>query len=170
MKNAVIAAGALALSLFTASVPAMAAGKFECGGPESATVAAVVKPLIEKAKLCKGLKQKVDAGLFKVKVKIDQTRKVSVEKLDYCTSDTSRKIEATVYVACETDKDEEVQISVDESFDVLVEISNEKCAVTDFKVEPHGDIGKLIARNSDFEEKVRKTVEKQIAKACGSAS
>ena len=95
---------------------------------------------------------------------------VRVEKLDYCTSDTSRKIEATVYVACETDKDEEVRISVDESFDVMVEIGNEKCAVIGFKVEPHGDIGKLIARNSDFEDKIRKAVERQVAKAYPGAS
>lgn len=170
MKYPALAAGLLGFGLFTASLPSMAAGQFECGGPESATVAEVVKPLIEKAKLCKGLKQKVDAGLFKVKIKIDQTREVRVEKLDYCTSETSRKLEATVYVACETDEDEEVQISVDESFDVTVEIANKNCTVTDFKVEPHGDIGKLIAKNSDFEDKVRKAVERQIAKACDSAS
>lgn len=170
MKYPAIAAGLMGFGLFTAPLPAMAAGQFECGGPESATVAEVVKPLIEKAKLCKGLKQKVDAGLFKVKIKIDQTREVRVEKLDYCTSDTSRKLAATVYVACETDEDEEVQISLDESFDVTVEIANKNCAVTEFKVEPHGDIGKLIAKNSDFEDKVRKAVEKQVAKACDSAS
>jgi hypothetical protein len=170
MKYPAIAAGLLGFGLLTAPLPSMAAGKFECGGPESATVAEVVKPLIEKAKLCKGLKQKVDAGLFKVKIKIDQTREVRVEKLDYCTSESSRKLEATVYVACETDEDEEVQISVDESFDVMVEIANKNCTVTEFKVEPHGDIGKLIAKNSDFEDKVRKAVERQIAKACDSAS
>ncbi len=170
MKYPTIAAGLLGFGLFAGPLPAMAAGQFECGGSEGATVAEVVKPLIEKAKLCKGLKQKVDAGLFKVKVKIDQTREVRVEKLDYCTSESSRKLEATVYVACETDKDEEVQISVDESFDVMVEIANKNCAVTGFKVEPHGDIGKLIAKNSDFEDKVRKAVERQIAKACDSAS
>jgi len=170
MKLAVIATGALALGLYTVSWPAMAAGEFACGGPDSAAVSDVVKPLIEKAKLCKGLKQKVDAGLFKVKVKIDQTKTVRVEKLDYCTSDSSRKIEATVYVACQTDEDEKVQISVDESFDVMVEVANKDCAVTDFKVEPHGDIGKLIARNGDFEDKIRKAVERQIAKACDSAS
>ncbi|HTN98876.1 MAG TPA: hypothetical protein VL101_18005, partial [Nordella sp.] len=136
MKYPAIAAGLLGLGLFAISQPATAAGKFACGGPESDTVAEVVKPLIEKAKLCKGLKQKVDAGLFKVKIKIDQTKTVRVEKLDYCTSETSRKIEATVYVACETDADEKVQISVDESFDVMVEIANKDCAVTGFKVEP----------------------------------
>lgn len=168
MKYVAIAAGALALGLST--VPAMAAGEFACGGPESAAVSEVVKPLIEKAKLCKGLKQKVDAGLFKVKVKIDQTKAVRVEKLDYCTSDSSRKIEATVYVACQTDEDEQVQISVNESFDVMVEVANKDCTVTDFKVEPQGDIGKLIARNGDFEDKIRKAVERQIAKACDSAS
>ena len=96
MKHPFFAAGALALGLLTVSLPAMAAGKFECGGPESATIAEVVKPLIEKAKLCKGLKQKVDAGLFKVKIKIDQTRSVKVEKINYCTSPAHRKIEATV--------------------------------------------------------------------------
>ncbi|MFZ5671818.1 MAG: hypothetical protein ACOZAM_02515 [Pseudomonadota bacterium] len=170
MKYPAFAAGLMGFGLFAATLPASAAGPFECGGPESATVAEVVKPLIEKAKLCKGLKQKVDAGLFKVKIKIDQTREVRVEKLDYCTSDTSRKLAATVYVACETDEDEEVQISVDESFDVMVEIANKDCAVTDFKVEPHGDIGKLIARNTDFKDKVRKAVERQIGKACDSAS
>ena len=170
MKYPAIAVGLLGFGLFAGSPLAMAAGQFECGGPESATVAEVIKPLIEKAKLCKGLKQKVDAGLFKVKIKIDQTREVRVEKLDYCTSETSRKIEATVYVACETDEDEEVQISVDESFDVMVEIANKDCAVTEFKVDPHGDIGKLIAKNTDFEDKVRKAVERQIGKACDSAS
>ncbi len=170
MKHAAIAAGVLALALHTASLSAMAAGDFACGGPESAAVSEVVKPLIEKAKLCKGLKRKVDAGLFKVRIKIDQTKAVRVEKLDYCTSQSSRRIAATVYVACQTDADEDVQISVDESFDVMVEVANKDCAVTRFKVEPHGDIGKLIARNGDFEDKIRKAVERQIAKACDSAS
>lgn len=170
MKHAAIAAGALALGLVTVSLPAVAAGHYTCGGPESAAVSEVVKPLIEEAKLCKGLKRKVDAGLFKVKVRIDQTKTVRVEKLDYCTSESSRKIEATVYVACQTDEDEKVQISVDESFDVMVEVANKDCAVTSFTVEPRGDVGKLIARNSDFEDKVRKAVERQVAKACDSGS
>jgi hypothetical protein len=117
-----------------------------------------------------GLKEKVDAGLFRVKIRIDRTKSVKVEKIIYCTSEASRKIEATVAVTCESDKDEEVHIEIAESFDVTVEISNKACAVTNFKVEPEGDIGKLIARNIDFEDKVRKAVDRQIAKACDGAS
>ncbi len=150
--------------------PAWAEEKFDCTAPENVEVAEILKPIIEKVKLCKGLKKKVDAGLFKVKIKIDQTRSVKVEKINYCTSPSSRKIEATVEVECATDEDEEVQIDVSESFDVAVEVSNKTCAVTDFRIEPEGDIGKLIAKNTDFEEKVKKAVEHEIAKACDKPS
>jgi hypothetical protein len=144
--------------------------KYDCANPLNATVAQVLKPIIEKAKLCKGLKQKVDAGLFKVKIKVDQTKLVKVEKINYCTSQTQRKIEGTVAVECESGDDEEVHINLAESFDVAVEIDNKTCAVTGFRIEPKGDIGKLIAKNTDFEGRVRKAVEHEIAKACPGAS
>jgi hypothetical protein len=170
MKCFSIAVSASLLGLSGSFLPAWAEEKFDCKSPENIEVAETIKPLIEQAKLCKGLKKKVDAGLFKVKVKIDQTRSVRVEEINYCTSETSRKIEGTVAVECETDEDEEVQIKLAESFDVAIEINNKTCAVTGFRSEPEGDIGKLIAKNIDFEEKVRKAVEKEIAKACDSAS
>jgi hypothetical protein len=155
-----------AIAFLAAFPSAWAEEKFDCANPLNAVIASVLKPIIEKAKLCKGLKQKVDAGLFKVKIKIDQTKSVKVEKINYCTSQAHRKIEATVAVECESDDDEEVHIKLAESFDVAVEI-NKTCAVTGFKVEPEGDIGKLIAKNTDFEGKVRKAVEREVAKACG---
>ncbi len=161
---------AASLGFFAMFQPASAEEKFDCASPENIEVADILKPIIEKAKLCKGLKQKVDAGLFKVKIKIDQTKLVKVEKINYCTSPASRKIEATVAVECETDDGEEVHVKLAESFDVAVEVSNKTCAVTDFRIEPEGDIGKLIAKNVDFKGKVRKAVEEQIAKVCDSAS
>ena len=170
MKCSSLAVSASLLGLSGVFLPAWAEEKFDCTNRENVEIAETLKPLIEKAKLCKGLKKKVDAGLFKVKIKIDQTRSVRVEDINYCTSKTSRKIEGTVAVECETDEDEEVQIKLAESFDVAIEISNKTCAVTGFRIEPEGDIGKLIAKNVDFEEKVRKAVEKEIAKACDSAS
>ena len=170
MKYLPIAVSASLLGLSGAFLPASAEEKFDCTNAENVAVAQTLKPLIEGAKLCKGLRKKVDAGFFKVKIKIDQTRSVRVEDIRYCTSKASRKIEGTVAVECETDEDEEVQIKLAESFDVAIEISNETCAVTNFRIEPEGDIGKVIAKNIDFEEKVRKAVEKEIAKACDSAS
>ena len=168
MKLALIAISALALGLSGTLGPLGAEEKFDCKKSENVEIAETLKPLIEKAKLCKGLKKKVDTGLFKVKIKIDQTRSVRVEQINYCTSETSRKIEGTVAVECETDANEEVQIKLAESFDVAIEISSKTCAVTGFRIEPEGDIGKMIAKNVDFEEKVRKAVEKEIAKACDS--
>jgi hypothetical protein len=168
MRCLALAVSASLLGLSGAFQPTWAQEKFACTNRENLEIAATLKPLIEKAKLCKGLKKKVDTGLFKVKIKIDQTRSVRVEQINYCTSETSRKIEGTVAVECETDADEEVQIKLAESFDVAIEISNKTCAVTGFKIEPEGDIGKMIAKNVDFEEKVRKAVEKEIAKACDS--
>ena len=170
MKPSLIVLAAAGLGFIGVVQPAWAEEKFDCASPENVEVADTLKPIIEKAKLCKGLKQKVDAGLFKVKIKIDQTKSVKVERINYCTSAAGRKIDATVSVECETDDDEEVQINLAESFDVAVEIDNKTCAVTDFRIEPQGDIGKLIARNTDFKDKVRKEVERQIAKACDSAS
>jgi hypothetical protein len=161
---------AVAVGYCGISASAWAEEKFDCASPENTEIADTLKPVIEKAKLCKGLKQKVDAGLFKVKIKIDQTKSVKVEKINYCTSQASRRIEATIAVECESDDDEEVHIALAESFDVAVEISNKTCAVTDFRIEPEGDIGKLIAKNTDFKDKVRKAVERQIAKACDGAS
>src|SRR5438034_1087963 len=157
----------LAPSAMTPMVKAIDISGFERGWvifARKVEIAATLKPLIEKAKLCKGLKKKVDAGLFKVKIKIDQTRSVRVEQINYCTSETSRKIEGTVAVECETDEDEEVQIKLAESFDVAIEVSNKTCAVTGFRIEPKGDIGKMIAKKVDFEGKGRKAVEKEIAR------
>ncbi|MGE0239874.1 MAG: hypothetical protein AB7F09_06090 [Parvibaculaceae bacterium] len=170
MKPLSIALSIAGLGLLAMLQPARAEEKFDCTRAENVEVAETLKPLIEKARLCKGLKDKVDAGLFKIKIKIDRTKSVRVESINYCTSEASRRIEATVAVECETDDDEEVHIELAESFEVAVEVSNKTCAVTDFHVEPQGDIGKLIARNTDFEDKVRKAVERQIAKACDSAS
>lgn len=170
MKPSSLALCAAALGFLVVPSGAEAEEKFDCAKPENVEVADMLKPIIEKAKLCKGLKQKVDAGLFKVKVKINNTKSVKVEKINFCTSEASRKIEATVAVECESDDDEEVHISLAESFDIAVVVSNKTCAVTDFRIEPEGDIGKLIAQNTDFEDKVRKAVERQIAKACAGAS
>lgn len=170
MKLAAIAVSALVLGLSASLRPAWSEETFDCKKSENVEVAETLKPLIEKAKLCKGLKKKVDAGLFKVKIKVDQTRSVHVEHVNYCTSESSRRIEGTVAVECSSDDDAEVHITLAESFDVAITISNKTCAVTDFTIEPEGDIGRLIAKNSDFEEKVRKAVEKEIAKACDSAS
>ena len=170
MKPISIALCAAAIAYLMTAGSAWAEEKFNCANPLNAAVAAVLKPIIEKAKLCKGLKRKVDAGLFKVKIKVDQTKSVKVEKINYCTSQAHRKIEGTVAVECESDDDEEVHIQLAETFDVAVEISNKTCAVTGFRIEPKGDIGKLIAKNIDFEGKVRNAVEHEIAKACGGAS
>ncbi len=170
MKHLSIAIAATLFGLSSVFPGVRAAEKFDCAKPENIEVAQTLKPLIEKAKLCKGFRKKVDAGLFKVKIKIDQTKSVRVEDISYCTSQTSRKIEGTVAVECETDEDEEVQINVAESFAVAIEIGNDTCAVTRFSIEPEGDIGKLIAKNIDFEEKVRRAVEKEIAKACDGPS
>jgi hypothetical protein len=170
MKPTSIALCAVVIAYFMTFRPVFAEETFDCANPVNAAIAGALKPIIEKTKLCKGLKRKIDAGLFKVKIKVDQTKSVKVEKINYCTSQTHRRIEGTVAVECESDDDEEVQIQLAETFDVAVEISNKTCAVTGFRIEPKGDIGKLIARNSGFEDKVRKAVAHEIAKACPSAS
>ncbi len=167
MKLALIAVSLLALC--GAILPARAEERFDCTNPLNVGIAQTLKPLIEKAKLCKGLKKKVDAGLFKVKVKVDQTKSVHVENINYCTSEASRKIAGTVAVECGTEKGDEVQINLAESFDVAIVINNKTCAVSDFKIEPQGDIGRLIAKNVDFEDMVKTAVKKEIAKACDSA-
>ena len=170
MKPTSIALCVAVIACLMTSRPASAEERFDCANPLNAVVAGVLKPIIEKAKLCQGLKQKVDAGLFKVKIKVDQTKSVKVEKINYCTSQMHRKIEGTVAVECESDDDEEVHINLAESFDVAVEIDSKTCVVTGFRIEPKGDIGKLIAKNTDFESKVRKAVEHEIGKACPGAS
>jgi len=165
-----IALSAVAIAFLAIHRPAFAEEKCDCANPLNTVIAATLKPIIEKSKLCNGLKHKVDAGLFKVKIKVDETKSVKVEKINYCTSPTHRKIEGTIAVECESGEDAEVHIDLAESFDVAVEINNKTCAVSNFKIEPKGDIGKLIAKNSDFENKVRKAVEHEIAKACPGAS
>jgi hypothetical protein len=170
MKPASIALCAVVIAFLVTFGSAFAEETFNCANPLNTVIATALKAIIEKAKLCKGLKQKVDAGLFKVKIKVDQTKSVKVEKINYCTSQAHRKIEGTVSVECESDDHEEIHINLAESFDVAVEIDNKTCVVTGFRIEPKGDIGKLIAKNTDFESKVRKAVEHEITKACPSAS
>jgi hypothetical protein len=143
---------------------------FNCDNAANQMIAATLKPIIEKAKLCKGLKKKVDTGIFKVKLKVNQTKLVRVESLAFCTSTTSRKIEATIHVECESPEDADVDISLAETFEVAMTVDNKSCKITDFEVEPDGEIGELIAENTDFEDKVREAAQKQVTKLCGSNS
>jgi hypothetical protein len=165
-----ILAAAFAVAPLLFAGAARAEETFNCDNPANQAIASVLKPVIEKAKLCKGLRQKVDVGLFKVKIRADQTKLVRVESLAFCTSDKSRRIEATIHVECESPEDAEVGISLAETFEVAMTVDNKSCKITDFEVEPDGEIGELIAENTDFEDKVRKAAQKQVTKFCESNS
>jgi hypothetical protein len=159
----------LAGLLFTAmlfATSARAQEVFDCKNPENQAVVATLKPTIEKAKLCKGLRKKVDTGFFKVKISIDQTKEVRVEELAFCTSPTSSRIEATIHVECESPEDADVDISIGETFEVMMTVDNKTCQIKDFEVEPDGEIGEFVAENTDFEDKVRKGAQKQVNKLC----
>lgn len=163
----------LAGLVFIALLFATSAGAeevFDCKNPENQAVVATLKPIIEKAKLCKGLRKKVDTGFFKVKITIDQTKEVRVEELAFCTSPASSKIEATIHVECESPEDADIDIALAETFFVAMTVDNKTCQIKDFEVEPDGEIGELVAENTDFEDKVRKGAQKQVNKLCDPAS
>lgn len=163
-------AASLALAGLLVTGSARAEEVFDCENAANQMIAATLKPIIEKAKLCKGLKKKVNTGFFKVKLKVNQTKEVRVESLAFCTSKTSRKIEATIHVECESPEDAEIQISLAETFEVAMTVDNKSCKITDFEVEPDGRIGELVAENTDFEDKVREAAQKQVTKLCDSNS
>jgi hypothetical protein len=160
----------LAFAAFLLASHAQAEETYDCKKPENQTVVATLKPIIEKAKLCKGLRKKVNAGLFKVKIEVDQTVLVRVDSLAFCTSADKSRIEATIHVECESPDDADVDITLAETFDVMMMVDNKTCQIVDFAVEPDGDIGELIAENTDFEDKVRKGAQKQVNKLCDPAS
>lgn len=169
-----IKASSIALTLAATALPlaghAAAAETFDCKNPENQAVVATLKPLVEKAKLCKGLRKKVDTGFFKVRIKVDQTALVRVDHLAFCTSPTSSRIEATVHVECESPEGADVDITLAETFDVMMTVDNGSCKITAFEVEPDGRIGELVAENTDFEDKVRKAAQTQVNKLCDPAS
>lgn len=169
MSTASFATG-LVLATLLLSGSARAEETFDCKNPANQAVVATLKPIIEKAKLCKGLRKKVNTGFFKVKIKVDQTAQVHVESLAFCTSPTSSKIEATIHVECESPEDADVDISIAETFEVAMTVDNKSCQIKDFSVEPDGKIGELVAENTDFEDKVRKAAQKQVNKLCDPAS
>jgi hypothetical protein len=167
--TALPATGLLITALLFAT-SARAQEVFDCKNPESQAVVATLKPIIEKAKLCKGLRKKVNTGFFKVKIRIDQTKEVRVEELAFCTSPTSSKIEATIHVECESPEDADVDIAIGETFEVAMTVDNKSCQIKDFEIEPDGEIGEFVAENTDFEDKVRKAAQKQVNKLCDPAS
>jgi hypothetical protein len=139
-----------------------------CSDVLSTVLADALRPLVEKAPLCSGLRQDFDVGFGfgKMRLGIDKTSEVRLRSFQYCPGDVDSKLAATIYVRCETPPGEMVRFSVGETFDADVTLDNKTCAITAFKIEPRNEIARIVATNLGFSEKVRAEIKRHISVIC----
>jgi hypothetical protein len=137
-----------------------------CSDVLSTVLADAVRPLIEKAPLCSGLRQDFDIGFGKMRLGIEKTSEVRLRSFQYCPGDVDSKLAATIHVRCETPPGEIVRFSVGETFDTQVTVDNKTCAITAFKIEPRNEIARIVAANFGFSEKVRGEIARHISVVC----
>ena len=114
-----------------------------------------IKPQIESADLCADFDH------------IDKTARVRLKKFSYCPGAITSKIKAQLSVKCKTSDSALFKTSVTENFDFSFLIDNQTCKVFDFDSSPRGDIGKLIANNSNFKASAKKAIQDKISEICG---
>lgn len=97
---------------------------------------------------------------------MDDTAEVKLKSLRYCPSSAHSDLAASIYVKCQTSSAAAIHLSVDETFDIDMVLDNQTCAIIDFKIEPHGDMGKLVAANTDFPDRIRAAAARSIESIC----
>jgi hypothetical protein len=137
-----------------------------CSDALSTLVAAALRPALEKEPLCRDLKKKVATPIGSVTLGVDHTEKVELRSLQYCASEASSSLEASVYVKCKTSDAAVVKFSIDETFDVKLTVLNDSCELTDFKVMPRGEIGQLVVALAGLSDRMKQAVAQQIRTLC----
>ena len=114
-----------------------------------------VRPVVESADLCRGLPV------------TDKTDQVRLTQFKYCAQEAVSTLKANVFVRCKTSDHAVIRIKVQEDFTLEATIENASCRITGFHASPRGDIGRLIARNTGFKERVRNSMQNNLNLICG---
>lgn len=128
---------------------------YACNDALSSLLYNSIKPEIENADLCADFDH------------IDKTASVKLKKFSYCLGPDTSEIKAQLSVKCKTSDSAFIKTSVKEDFDFSFLIDNQTCEVSDFDSSPKGDIGKLIAKNTNFQASAKKAIQEKINEICG---
>lgn len=138
-----------------------------CSSVLNSVVYNAVKPVIESQDVCNGLKTKKRILFKNVTIGIDKTKKVSLESFDYCAGTTTSQLKAKISVTCKTSSSALIKVQISEDISLNAQIDNQSCKIISFDASPHGEIGKLIAKNSGFKKDVKKSLQKNLNTLCG---
>ena len=160
----------LMVAAFTAQVaPAEAQ---QCSDVLSTIIAEAVRPLLEKAPLCRGLRQEVNVGFGKIRLAIDKTSEVRLRSFQYCPGERDSRLKANVFVRCESSSDSVVHLSASATFQLDMTVDNQTCTITAFKIEPESrdeivrEIVRFLTANFDLTNKVRTEAARHISVVC----
>jgi len=142
----------------------------ECSNVLSTVIAEAIRPLLEQAPLCSGLRTQIDLGFRKVPVGIDKTSEVSLRSLQYCPGDHSSRLSGRAFVRCETSQGIHTSLSATVMLDMTLD--NQSCAITafDFDVESSNDLVKellkLLRANQALKNKVQAEIARHLSVVC----
>src|SRR5262249_8655251 len=121
-------AGRLATCAFILLVPAHAAET--CSDALSTSVAGTLRPVVEGIRACSGLKTQIK-NPFPITIGVDQTDRVELRALRYCSSQTDSRLTASIYVRCRTSDAAVIKLALDETVDAEMTVRNSDCALMD---------------------------------------
>jgi hypothetical protein len=152
---------AMALVIVSIAKPANA-----CSDVLSTIVATALRPVIESTNVCRDLKQRVSTPLGAVTVGVDKTEKVELRALQYCPSPLDSILQASIFVRCSTSDAALIRLSIDETFELHLQVRNSNCEVLDMSVIPRGEIGRLIVGLTGFSDQIKQAAAQHIQVLC----
>lgn len=158
-----IVAGSMALSGVLGSVPVRAQ---ECPQAQGSALASALQPVLDATNPCADLRQEVDLGFMTVTIALDTKERFVLQSLEYCLSDTTSQLRATIDLSCRTPPDAGFPASVSETFDIDATLANADCRITALDVRPRGTIGGLVADFADLSERLRGAIQPHLTAVC----
>ena len=144
----------------------------QCSNVLSTVIAEVVRPLLERAPLCRGLRQEVNVGFAKIPLAVDKTSEVRLRSFQYCPGERDSRLIASVFVRCESSPGAAVHLSPSATFQLDMTVDNRTCVITAFKIEPETrnevvrEIVRFLTANLDLTNKVRAEAARHISVVC----
>ncbi len=156
----------LAPVLLLALAACPVAARAECTSILDKPLTAILRPVIENADLCKNLRKRVKVAGIKVKLAVDQTKRVSLDSLGFCTNGAQSELDSSVNVTCETSPAATVNLELSETFDIKASIDLPACRLTALAITSHGIIGELVLANRSYRDKAHEAIEKNLQRLC----
>jgi len=113
-----------------------------------------LKPKVANEHVCKDVPQ------------LDKTGKVDLNEFKIGRESSLITISANVKVTCKTSDSAFIKASASEDFAINGKFDVATCTIVDFSASPRGDIGKAIARGTDFSNKIKMQVEQNLDAIC----